>query len=60
MKLAGVTDIGAMLGVTKQRAAQLVERDGFPEPLDRIASGRVWDRETIEKWAKAQGRKVAK
>lgn len=50
MKLAGVAEIAAMLGVSKQRASQLAASDGFPKPLDRIAVGPVWRRAAIESW----------
>lgn len=51
MKLAGITEIASMLGVSKQRAAQLGASDGFPKPLDRIAAGPVWRRSDVERWA---------
>jgi prophage regulatory protein len=51
MNLVGLTEIGAMLGVTRQRASQLAEHKNFPKPLDRIAAGPIWRRETVERWA---------
>jgi hypothetical protein len=30
----------------------LVDRDDFPEPLGKIAAGRVWLRADVETWAK--------
>jgi predicted DNA-binding transcriptional regulator AlpA len=54
--LMGVTEIGKMLGVSRQRADQLSQTDGFPKPTAELASGRVWNQEDIEAWAKATGR----
>lgn len=54
--LAGLTEIGEMLGVSKQRAAQLTQRPDFPPPVSVLAAGRIWRRDDVEKWAKANGR----
>ena len=40
MALAEVT---SYLGVSRQRAAVLVDRSDFPQPLDTLSVGRVWD-----------------
>ena len=60
MNLAGITEIGAMLGVTKQRASQLVVKKGFPARLDDppLKMGPVWKRQTVVRWAEKQGREV--
>jgi predicted DNA-binding transcriptional regulator AlpA len=52
----GVTEIGELLGVSRQRADQLSRTDEFPAPEAELASGRVWARAAVEKWAKATGR----
>lgn len=54
--LVGVTQIGVVLGVSKQRADQLTRREDFPPPAAELATGRIWERAAIEKWAKATGR----
>jgi predicted DNA-binding transcriptional regulator AlpA len=51
MNLVGLTEIAAMLGVTRQRASQLSRQKGFPPPLDRIAAGPVWREDVIKRWA---------
>ena len=58
VNLAGITEIGQMLGVSRQRASQLVASENFPKPMDRLASGPVWKRSAVEKWAAAQGREL--
>lgn len=37
-------------GVSRQRASAIVDRPGFPAPLDVLAAGRVWDRAAVVKW----------
>ena len=51
MRLAGITEIGQMLGVSRQRASQLVVSKGFPKPLGRVAAGPIWKRSDVERWA---------
>lgn len=49
--LVGLTEIGAMLGVTRQRAAQIVKQyDDFPDPEVTLSSGRVWSTRAVEAW----------
>ncbi len=50
--LAGLAEIAELLGVTKNTAARYTKRPGFPEPLDRLASGPVWRRTDVETWAR--------
>jgi predicted DNA-binding transcriptional regulator AlpA len=58
--LVGAVEIAAMLGVTRQRVYQLSNEDRtFPQPEVELASGRVWTREAIVKWAKVSGREIA-
>ncbi|HTU13674.1 MAG TPA: hypothetical protein VMF31_00625 [Solirubrobacterales bacterium] len=55
MKLAGIAEIAALLDESRQRVNQLVdnsEKNGFPEPIDRIAAGPVWKHSDVEKWKK--------
>lgn len=51
MELMGTTEIGQMLGVSKQRADQLTQVKGFPKPAAELAQGRVWRRRDVERWA---------
>jgi prophage regulatory protein len=50
-KLYTTGDIADRLGVTRQRAYQLANRKGFPEPFDVLAGPTpVWLIEDVEKW----------
>jgi predicted DNA-binding transcriptional regulator AlpA len=51
----GVAEIAELLQVSRQRVDQLTRRDDFPEAA-QLASGRVWRREDVERWAKKAGR----
>jgi len=52
--LMGSTEIGSLLGVSRQRAAQLAaEYDDFPAPVATLAAGRIWKRADIEAWIAA-------
>jgi hypothetical protein len=52
-ELAGLAEIAELLGVTKRTALNYSKRPDFPAPLDRLASGPVWNRRDVERWAKA-------
>jgi hypothetical protein len=56
--LVGVREIAAMLMVRRQRADQLSRTKGFPEPVIELASGRVWVKKDVVKWA-AEKRSVS-
>jgi predicted DNA-binding transcriptional regulator AlpA len=49
--LLGATDIARLLGVSRQRFYQLMERPGFPAPATELARGALWRREDIEAFA---------
>lgn len=61
-ELVGVTDIAALLGISRQRVDQLA-RDalvGFPEPVQVNTTGlvksRKWSLKEVTRWAKQTGR----
>jgi prophage regulatory protein len=58
--LVGIREIAAMLGVSPQRVDQLSNTANFPGPEVELASGRIWKRADVEKWAKATGRQIGK
>jgi predicted DNA-binding transcriptional regulator AlpA len=49
--LVGMAEIAEMLGVSRQRVAQLIESyDDFPAPEVELTAGRIWSRTAIETW----------
>ena len=56
--LVGLTEIAAMLGVSKQRADQLSRKPDFPPPVANLSSGRVWETRSIQAWARRAGRQT--
>jgi len=55
--VAGATEIGDLLGVSRQRADQLTRTEGFPEPVAVLSAGRIWRLLDVEAWARATGRR---
>ena len=52
--LVGLTEIAAMLGVSRQRVGQIVrDYDDFPTPVAELASGRIWETAAVKAWAEA-------
>lgn len=56
MRLVGRTELAEMLGVSRQRARTLTERDDFPAPIAQMRRGPIWRIEDIEEWAQHVGR----
>jgi hypothetical protein len=56
-RLAGVTELGAMLGVSKQRASELARSRSFPKPLTTLASGPVWSVAAVKSFARTWTRR---
>ncbi|WP_159476284.1 helix-turn-helix transcriptional regulator [Streptomyces caniferus] len=52
----GVTEIGEMLSVSRQRANKLVARADFPAPVAQTKAGRVWERAAVVTWEKGWDR----
>ncbi len=55
-ELVGAAEIAEMLGVSRQRVDQLAQHDDFPKPAAVLATGRIWERDDIERWARRTGR----
>ena len=48
--MMGTAEIAKALGVGRQRAYVLSRRKDFPDPLDVLEMGAVWDAEVVEQW----------
>jgi hypothetical protein len=49
--LAGVAEAAEVMGWDKRRVVTYIDRGRFPEPLQSLASGRIWLRSDIEAFA---------
>jgi prophage regulatory protein len=43
-------DIARRLGVSRNRAQQLMARSSFPDPFDELPVGRIWLAADVEAW----------
>jgi hypothetical protein len=50
--LAGVAEAAQIIGWDKRRVITYIDRGRFPEPTQALASGRVWLRSDVERFAK--------
>ncbi len=55
--LVGVSEIAALLGVSRQRASELARSPDFPVPVASLASGPVWLEPAILRFAKRWNRR---
>ena len=49
LDLVGIREIAKMLGVSRQRVQQIVNRPDFPEPVADLAI-KVWDGAEVREW----------
>jgi len=56
-ELAGVAEAAEILGWDKRRVFTYISRGSFPEPVAMLASGRVWRRRDIERYARTRRRR---
>jgi hypothetical protein len=49
--LAGVAEAAEVMGWDKRRVITYIDRGRFPEPLQALASGRIWLRSDVEAFA---------
>ncbi|GGQ85423.1 hypothetical protein GCM10010166_64700 [Couchioplanes caeruleus subsp. azureus] len=57
-ELVGLSEISTILGVSRQRAAQVARKAGFPYPVAELAMGPVYVRHDVEDYARDHGRIV--
>lgn len=48
--LVGAFEIGKMMGISRQRVQQLLNRPGWPTPWAELTMGKIWRRQDIEEW----------
>jgi hypothetical protein len=59
-RLAGVAEAAEVMGWDKRRVMTYISRGRFPEPLQALASGRVWTRSSVEDFAREWNARQAK
>lgn len=57
IEIIGITEIAELLGVSKQRVFQLMERDDFPAPFAKLACGSIWRKGDLSTFAEGWQRK---
>jgi len=55
-RTGGLSEIGELLGVSRQRAYTLAKRADFPAPIASSRAGRTWDLAAVEAWEKTWDR----
>jgi hypothetical protein len=60
MTPAGVTEVAEALGISRQRLAQLRQREGFPPPLVDLSSGPIWDLDHVLRWSANSSRQAGR
>ncbi len=50
-QIVGVAEAAEIMGWDKRRVVTYIDRGQFPEPLTSLASGRIWLREDVERFA---------
>jgi prophage regulatory protein len=50
--LIGFGELADILGVSRATAGRYATRPDFPAPVGELASGRVWRKSDVERWAK--------
>jgi len=60
--LAGVAEAADVMGWDKRRVVTYIDRGSFPEPVQSLASGRIWRRSDVEafrnEWSARKARKA--
>jgi hypothetical protein len=51
-RVAGVAEAAAIIGWDKRRVVTYIDRGRFPEPVQSLASGRVWLWDDVEAYAR--------
>lgn len=59
--VVGVAEAAEIMGWDKRRVVTYIDRGSFPEPITSLASGRIWLREDVQRYADDwKARRVAK
>jgi predicted DNA-binding transcriptional regulator AlpA len=56
VELVGLTEVGEMLGVSREHADELAQAPDFPPPIGLLRAGPIWERDDVVAWARLTGR----
>jgi predicted DNA-binding transcriptional regulator AlpA len=58
MRMMALAEVADLLGISRQRAAILVDRPDFPAPVDTLAVGRIWSGADVRAYADKRTRRM--
>ncbi|MEV4628675.1 hypothetical protein AB0J90_20635 [Micromonospora sp. NPDC049523] len=58
MRMMALAEVADLLGVSRQRAAILVDRPDFPAPIDTLGVGRIWLAAEVQAYAERRVRRM--
>ena len=58
MRMMALAEVADLLGISRQRAAILVDRPDFPAPIDTLAVGRIWSAADVGAYAEKRTRRL--
>lgn len=56
-RFLGVSEVAALLGVSRQRVGELRKKQGFPAPVAELAAGPVWSSSSLGRFLQAWDRR---
>ncbi|MFD6425147.1 serine/threonine-protein kinase [Streptomyces sp. NPDC060198] len=59
VRIGGVSEVAAELGVSRQQVAKLRQGDDFPAPVAVLSAGEIWDLDVIRRWGSSGLRRGA-
>lgn len=52
IRVMGVSEIAVRIKLGRDRAAQIVQRRDFPEPIGKLVMGNVWLAQDVDDWVR--------
>jgi hypothetical protein len=60
MQVMALAEVAEYLGVSRQRAAVLVDRPDFPAPIATLTVGRIWNAADVREYAARRRQRLEK
>lgn len=60
MILLGIAELADEFDTSRQRAHQIANTKGFPEPIARLAMGPIWSLDDVQSWVMKHPRRRTK